>query len=156
MTVILYRPALSDKAIALHDFKEIHLIDETVQALSEKTGISKTVLFEARKRVRKRDGIEKEKPLYQVVLDAHKAGKVDLRVDMYKEVAVLMGVHHDVVRAAVNKGGIKRKKIHRRSSENCKYWDDIRPQLQLMYKWGVIPERVGLTRNEWRKQCALI
>ena len=145
-----------DYVISLHDAGTINIIDNTVKSVLGKVDASKATIFEARKRIKERDGIKPKKPLYQIVLDAHKEGKIDLKWDMYVEIAELMGVHNDVVRAAVKKGNIKRAVKVKRGAANAAYWAALKPQLRLMSKWGVIPERIGLTKNEWRKRCASI
>ena len=140
-----------EKIMAAHESGEIDVISAPAKASKEKFGCAMSTVFEARKRLRKKHN-RPQQYRYEAVLEAHKQGRVDLEKDPIAEVAFFLDVHHDVVRNAIRKGHFKRKVYNRRAS-NYHYWYRMRKQLRLTDSWGVIPERVGLTRNEWRKKC---
>ena len=64
-------------------------------------------------------------------------------------IADFLGFHKETVRRVRAELGLPAAK------KKLDYFPLSKEQ-QLMHNWPCIPERVGLTKNEWRKKCALI
>lgn len=110
----------------------------------------------------------RRKVVWERLLDAHHAGKVDLVNWPYSRISKTFGCSHHTIREAVSKGKIKHvttrgpgygkiDELAKRDADSTRhYWWRFRKSYGVFKTWGVIPERVGLTKNEWRKKCASI
>ena len=122
-----------DRIMAAHNAGEIDVIDTPAKVSSEKFGCALSTVFEARKRLRvihDRPQIRK----YQIVLDAHEQGIIDLQRDPIEEIASHLNVHKDVVNNAICRSDIKRKSFKPRRRANYRYWYRIKKQMKLMVK----------------------
>lgn len=114
---------------------------------------------------KKKLGIVK-KVTWKRLLDAHHEGKVDLVNWPYPKIMKTFGCSAHTVKTAIHNGKIqhiavrgpgcgKVDSLTKRDAQAARhYWWRFRKNYGIVNKWGVIPERVGLTKNEWRKRCA--
>ena len=137
--------------LAAHRGGEVNLHSMSLKEIAKKFGCGEATACLARQRARKEDKVKAPKFAWQIVIEAHKEGRVNLYEDSDKAVGKIMSVHHAVVERARRELGIS-KGGQRVEDPYSWYWHRWRKKYGVFNTWGVIPERVGLTKNEWLRR----
>jgi hypothetical protein len=154
--------SIVNRICAAHKSGDIDLNVSENPEIAEQFNCARSTVSEARKRL----GLVKQF-LWQDLIEAHKRGEVDLVNWTFVKIAKTFGCSHHTIQAALENGKIDHVYTRARpegkisslakadSAAARAYWWKYRKRYGIPFKtWGVIPERVGLTRNEWRKKCA--
>lgn len=118
--------------------------------LGEKYGVSKTFVCKLRNKHgvpftwKRGAGPGRESPHKDRVLQY----KSLLGVYSDRSIALWLNVNKETVRRV-------RLKLEIDPGKTTLKFYPISDDMKLMQSWGTIPERVGLTKNQWRKQCGL-
>lgn len=137
--------------LAAHTSGEINLHSMSLKDISKTFGCCESTSCLARKLARKEDKVKPPRYRWQIVVDAHNEGRVDLNKSSDKKAGEALSVHHSVVARARQELGIVKKNDPSKKKENpyAWYWYRWRKEYGVFKTWGVIPERVGLTKNQW-------
>lgn len=120
--------------------------------LGEEYGVSKTFIC----KLRARHGIEfqwkRTSGPGRTAPNREKVHKHKYLLGKFSDcsIAYMLGVHKETVRRVRLSLGIPTAP----PGKTLKY-KPLSEETKLLEGWKCIPERVGLTRNQWRKQCAL-
>lgn len=136
--------------LAAHRSGKIDLHKMSLKAIAKHFGCGEATACLARQRARDEDGVEPPKFGWQVVIDAHNDGRVNLLEQTDKDVGEILSVHHSVAGRARRELGIKREG-EKKEDPYAWYWYRWRKKYGVFKKWGVLPERRGYTRLGWKK-----
>lgn len=124
--------------------------------IAEQFNCARSTVSEARKKL----GLVK-RFLWEDLIEAHKRGEVDLVNWTFPKIARKFGCSHATIQSALINGKIdhvyergrplnKTDPLKRADDSTTRaYWCIFRKNFGVFKTWGVIPERVGLTKNQW-------
>lgn len=141
---------LPEKILQAHRDKQVDLNSMGLKEIAEMFDCAQSTASVARKIARKEDKVLRKPYQWEIVVKAHKEGKIDLSKGTAKGIGRKFSMHHSVIHRARQEVGIFVGAVRDNPDPYAWYWCRWRKKYGVFNKWGVIPERVGLTKNQWK------
>lgn len=149
--------SIVDVVVKAHKSGEIDLYETPGSDIARQFDCAASTISLAKKKL----GISR-KTMWRKLLEAHKNGEVDLTNWSFKKVMEKFGCSQHTVKRAIEEGKIDHIYLRgpvsddplKRSDDSTTraYWWKYRKNFGVFKAWGVIPERVGLTKNQWLRR----
>lgn len=145
-----------EQIIQAHKSGEIDLAEMNGDDIAKKFGCSSSTVSVARRKLN-----VVKMTTWRKLLNAHEAGEIDLVNWTFDKIVEKFGCSRGSVVTAIKHG--KLDHVYSRGpagaslkmkddAETRAYWDEFSEHYGVFKKWGVIPERVGLTKNQWLRR----